>query len=118
MFCHNLTWKTHPRLPTGIARTKTVSHILFGAGFWINGVSDSFDYALLQFMNLMTRMPSCVTGTALKVEFAQYSFESRVWNANFNLSLKALFSVPTAQEGFCTFGRQKISEVVRRVCIQ
>lgn len=42
---------------------KIISQILFGAGFWINGVSESLD---LHFSSC-AEVPSCVAGTALRV---------------------------------------------------
>lgn len=51
----------------------------------------------------MAGVPSCVAGSALTVEFSQYSFKSKTSFLALNLRLKVLFSVRSVLQGFWGF---------------
>uniref|UniRef100_A0A670IUV5 ribonuclease H n=1 Tax=Podarcis muralis TaxID=64176 RepID=A0A670IUV5_PODMU len=126
IFTYNLSWTTHlqsaslaatttsnaivrfyhqkggKHLPAAIQmfNAKVVPKLLYGCEVWTTAISGNLDCPLHMFLRSLSGVPRCVSGAALRLEFAQPSIVKRAWSRAISYSSHLLLSDARIRGGF------------------
>ncbi|CAI7935371.1 Hypothetical predicted protein, partial [Podarcis lilfordi] len=126
IFTYNLSWTTHlqsaflaatttsnaivrfyhqkggKHLPAAIQifNAKVVPKLLYGCEVWTTAISGNLDRPLHMFLRSLSGVPRCVSGAALRLEFAQPSIARRAWSRAISYTLHLLASDARIRGGF------------------
>ncbi|CAI5777917.1 Hypothetical predicted protein [Podarcis lilfordi] len=126
IFTYNLSWTTHLKsaflaatttsnaivrfyhqkggkhLPAAIQifNAKVVPKLLYGCEVWTTAISGNLDRPLHMFLRSLSGVPRCVSGAALRLEFAQPSIARRAWSRAISYTLHLLASDARIRGGF------------------
>ncbi|CAI5774322.1 Hypothetical predicted protein [Podarcis lilfordi] len=126
IFTYNLSWTTHlqsaflaatttsnaivrfyhqkggKHLPAAIQifNAKVVPKLLYGCEVWTTAISGNLDRPLHMFLRSLSGVPRCVSGAALRLEFAQPSIVRRAWSRAISYTFHLLASDARIRGGF------------------